>query len=107
MIFPNAMDVILGWTLLVQVGFYRISDIVLGVISNVFYQDLGFSKTAIANAVKMFGLLMTIVGGFIGGILAIRRRHKIIPWGSAVIGNQFVICCVWRKQVRRILIFFI
>ena len=62
----------LAWTLLALIGFYRISDIVLGVISNVFYQDLGFSKTAIANAVKMFGLLMTIVGGFFGGILAIR-----------------------------------
>jgi len=58
--------------LLALIGCYRISDIVLGVISNVFYQDIGFDKTQIAFAVKTFGLIMTIVGGFIGGILAMR-----------------------------------
>lgn len=62
----------LAWMLLALVGLYRISDIVLGVISNVFYQDLGFTKPEIANVVKSFGLLMTIVGGFLGGLLAIR-----------------------------------
>ena len=58
--------------LLVFVGFYRISDIVLGVISNVFFQDMGFTKTEIATVVKTFGLFMTILGGFLGGILAVR-----------------------------------
>lgn len=58
--------------LLALIGCYRISDIVLGVISNVFYQDLGFEKTQIATAVKTFGLLMTIAGGFLGGIMAMR-----------------------------------
>lgn len=62
----------LAWLLLALIGLYRISDIVLGVISNVFYLDLGFSKPEIASVVKTFGLLMTIVGGFLGGILAIR-----------------------------------
>jgi PAT family beta-lactamase induction signal transducer AmpG len=62
----------LAWILLALIGVYRISDIVLGVISNVFYQDLGFSKSEIASVVKTFGLLMTIAGGFLGGLLAIR-----------------------------------
>ncbi len=62
----------LAWILLALIGVYRISDIVLGVISNVFYQDLGFSKPEIATVVKTFGVLMTIVGGFFGGLLAIR-----------------------------------
>lgn len=61
-----------AWLLLALIGLYRISDIVLGVISNVFYQDLGFSKSEIANVVKTFGLLMTIVGGLLGGLLAAR-----------------------------------
>ncbi|MCI0668744.1 MAG: MFS transporter [Methylococcaceae bacterium] len=56
--------------LLALIGFYRISDIVLGVIANVFYQDIGFSKTEIAAVVKTFGLIMTIAGGFLGGILS-------------------------------------
>jgi PAT family beta-lactamase induction signal transducer AmpG len=62
----------LAWILLALIGVYRISDIVLGVISNVFYHDLGFSKSEIATVVKTFGVVMTIAGGFIGGLLAIR-----------------------------------
>lgn len=62
----------LALLLLLFVGFYRISDIVLGVISNVFFQDMGFSKNEIASVVKTFGLFMTILGGFLGGFLAIR-----------------------------------
>jgi PAT family beta-lactamase induction signal transducer AmpG len=58
--------------LLVFIGFYRVSDIVLGVIANVFFQDLGFSKQEIATVVKTFGLFMTIAGGFLGGLMAIR-----------------------------------
>ena len=58
--------------LLVLICLYRISDIMLGVISNIFYQDLGFSKIEIASIVKTFGLIMTIIGGFLGGILSLR-----------------------------------
>jgi len=58
--------------LLFLVGFYRVSDIVLGVIANVFYQDMGFSKVQIANVSKVFGLWMTIIGGFLGGLFAVR-----------------------------------
>ncbi len=58
--------------LLALIGLYRISDIVLGVIANIFYQDLGYSKIEIASIVKTFGLFMTIFGGFLGGILSVR-----------------------------------
>ncbi|MDO4427605.1 MAG: MFS transporter [Moraxella sp.] len=58
--------------LLALIGLYRVSDIVAGVISNIFYQDMGFSKTDIANAVKLVGVIMTIGGGFLGGFLALR-----------------------------------
>lgn len=61
-----------AWLLLALVGLYRISDIVLGVISNVFYQDLGFEKSEIARVVIVFGILMTIIGGLVGGLLAAR-----------------------------------
>jgi PAT family beta-lactamase induction signal transducer AmpG len=42
------------------------------VISNVFFQDLGFSKAEIASVVKTFGLFMTLFGGFLGGFLSVR-----------------------------------
>ncbi|MGM0594339.1 MAG: AmpG family muropeptide MFS transporter, partial [Pseudomonadota bacterium] len=58
--------------LLLLVGFYRVSDIVLGVISNVFYQDMGFNKDEIATITKTFGLFMVLLGGFLGGTLTVR-----------------------------------
>ncbi len=70
--FFNRYPVKVALLILALVGFYRISDIVLGVISNVFYQDLGFTKTQIASVVKTFGLFMTIAGGFLGGFITLR-----------------------------------
>lgn len=61
-----------AFLLLVIIGFYRITDIIAGVISNVFYQDLGFSKNEIATAVKTVGVIVTIAGGFLGGVLVQR-----------------------------------
>lgn len=58
--------------ILLLIGFYRVSDIVLGVISNVFYTEKGYDKDQIANIAKTFGLLMTLLGGFLGGGLAMR-----------------------------------
>lgn len=58
--------------LLALISLYRISDIVLGVISNVFYSDMGFSKRDIAAVVKTFGLIMALAGGFLGGVVALR-----------------------------------
>ena len=60
--------------LLALIGLYRISDIVAGVISNVFYQDMEFTKVDIANAVKLVGVIMAIAGGFLGGLLAQKMR---------------------------------
>lgn len=80
--------------LLLLIGLYRISDIVLGVISNVFYQDLGFSKQDIARVVKTFGLFMTILGGFVGGILALRYGVMRVLFAGAlltVVTNLFFI----------------
>ncbi len=72
-----------AWLLLALVGLYRISDIVLGVISNVFYQDMGFTKPEIAYAVKTYGVVISIFGGFMGGILATRFGvMRSLMWGA-------------------------
>ncbi len=70
--FFNRYPVKVALLVLALVGFYRISDIVLGVIANVFYQDLGFTKTQIATVVKTFGLFMAIAGGFLGGLITLK-----------------------------------
>jgi len=62
----------LALLILALIGFYRVSDIVMGIVANLFYQDLGYSKNEIASVVKTFGLFMTIAGGFLGGLLSVR-----------------------------------
>lgn len=56
--------------LLIIISLYRIADIVLGVIANLFYSDLGYTLVQIASYSKFWGLIATILGGLIGGVLA-------------------------------------
>lgn len=58
--------------ILALVATFRIADVVMGVMANVFYVDLGFEKQEIGRISKGFGLIMTIVGGFLGGLLSVR-----------------------------------
>ncbi|MGX5173363.1 AmpG family muropeptide MFS transporter [Aliikangiella sp. IMCC44653] len=75
-----------AFILLLFIGFYRVSDIVLGVIANVFYQDIGFSKQEIAEVSKLFGVVAMIVGSFIGGLLTIRYGIlRILMLGAILI----------------------
>lgn len=62
----------LSLLLLAFISIFRISDIVMGVMANVFYLDLGFSKTDIASIAKLFGFSMTLLGSFVGGIWVAR-----------------------------------
>ncbi len=57
---------------LALIGSYRIADVVMGAVANVFYVDLGFTKSQIAAYSKVWGLLSTIAGGFVGGVFALR-----------------------------------
>ena len=70
--------------ILLLVGFYRVTDIVLGVVANVFYVDLGFSKNVIAGITKSFGLGMTLLGGFLGGTLTVRFGIMRILFAGAL-----------------------
>lgn len=58
--------------ILLLIGFYRVSDMVLGVVASMFYQDLGFDKETIGYASKFFGIIVTIIGTFIGGYLTVK-----------------------------------
>ncbi|ENU29537.1 hypothetical protein F991_02585 [Acinetobacter sp. CIP-A165] len=78
----------LALVLLLLIGFFRISDIIAGVISNVFYQDLNFSKEQIAEAVKVYGVLFSLVGGFLGGLLAQRMNIMKLMFIGAVLASS-------------------
>jgi PAT family beta-lactamase induction signal transducer AmpG len=54
--------------ILVMISIYRISDVVMGVMANPFYVDIGFSKQEIATVTKLFGVIMTLLGAVIGGV---------------------------------------
>ena len=48
---------------------YKLGDAFAGSMTNPFYVKLGFSKTEIANASKLFGVVATLAGVFLGGVM--------------------------------------
>lgn len=51
---------------------YRISDVVMGIMANPFYVDMGYSKDEVAAVTKIFGIVMTLLGALLGGALTLR-----------------------------------
>ncbi len=68
--------------LLVFIGCYRITDMVLGVMANPFYYDIGFTLTQIAAVTKVFGLVVSLTGAALGGIAVARYGFN----GPLVVG---------------------
>ncbi len=58
--------------ILALIAVYRISDVVMGIMANPFYVDMGYSKDEVAAVTKIYGVIMTLVGAFVGGALAMR-----------------------------------
>ena len=58
--------------ILALIATYRISDVVMGIMANPFYVDMGYSKDEVAAVTKVFGVIMTLLGAFVGGVLAMR-----------------------------------
>jgi len=58
--------------ILALIAVYRISDVVMGVMANAFYVDMHYTKEEVAAVTKIYGVAMTLAGGFIGGALALR-----------------------------------
>lgn len=62
---------------------YRLSDSYFGPMSNPFYDDIGFTKEEIAFVTKIYSIVMTIIGGLLGGIIVIRlgMRKSLLVFG--------------------------
>jgi PAT family beta-lactamase induction signal transducer AmpG len=56
-----------AFLILLLISLYRIADIVMGVMANIFYLEKGYKISEIATYSKFFGVFATILGGFIGG----------------------------------------
>jgi len=89
--------------ILALIATYRIADIVMGIIANVFYVDLGFTKAEVATVTKVFGVLMTLIGALAGGALVNRYGvMKILFTGAllaAVTNLLFALLAVSGPQV--------
>ena len=69
-----------GWHAALILGLiatYRISDVVMGIMANPFYVDMGFSKDEVAAVTKVFGVLMTLLGALVGGRGATEREAQL------------------------------
>jgi MFS transporter, PAT family, beta-lactamase induction signal transducer AmpG len=58
--------------ILALIAIYRISDVVMGIMANPFYVDMGYTKDEVAAVTKVFGVIMTLLGAFIGGVMSMR-----------------------------------
>ena len=71
--------------ILALIATYRISDVVMGIMANPFYVDMGFSKDEVAAVSKVYGVVMTLVGAVIGGALALRMGvMRVLMLGAAL-----------------------
>lgn len=62
-----------GWfVILAFVLFYKYGDAIGGGMAYSFYQKMGFSGTEIAEASKVFGVIMSLVGTILGGVVVAR-----------------------------------
>ena len=70
--------------ILTLIAVYRISDVVMGIMANPFYVDMGYTKDEVAAVTKVFGVIMTLLGAFIGGVLSMRLGvMRILMLGAA------------------------
>src|SRR5207244_4306562 len=61
---------------LLMIACFRAPDLLAGVMASALYVDAGFSKAEIASVTKIFGVLLTIVGFFVGGFMLKRLSMK-------------------------------
>ncbi|GAB4345807.1 MAG: MFS transporter [Gammaproteobacteria bacterium] len=71
--------------ILAFIAVFRLSDITMGIMANPFYIDMGYSKADIASVTKVYGLLMTMLGAVIGGLLVPRLGLMRVLLLSAVL----------------------
>ena len=87
-----------GWhaiLILSLIAIYRISDVVMGIMANPFYVDMGYTKDEVAAVSKVFGVVMTLVGAFIGGVLTLRFGVMRILFLGAVLSAVSNLLFAW------------
>ncbi|MGF1548669.1 MAG: MFS transporter [Thiotrichales bacterium] len=81
-----------GLWVLLFIALFRLTDITMGVMANPFYLDIGFTLEQIASVAKVFGVLMTIVGAVLGGLIVARFGvvRTLVLGGLLVIASNLL-----------------
>ncbi len=81
--------------ILALIGVYRISDVVMGIMANPFYVDMGYTKDEVAAVTKVFGVIMTLVGAFVGGALSLKLGVMRVLMLGAVLSAASNLLFAW------------
>jgi PAT family beta-lactamase induction signal transducer AmpG len=81
--------------ILALIAVYRISDVVMGIMANPFYVDMGYTKDEVAAVTKIYGVVMTLVGAFIGGVLSMRLGVMRVLMLGAVLSAATNLLFAW------------
>lgn len=87
-----------GWhaaLILALIAVYRISDVVMGIMANPFYVDMGFTKDEVAAVTKVYGVVMTLLGAFVGGVLSMRFGVMRILMLGAILSAASNLLFAW------------
>jgi PAT family beta-lactamase induction signal transducer AmpG len=74
---------------------YKLGDAFMGVMTNPFLIDIGFTKDQIATVVKLYGVIATIVGSFIGGSMVFRLGAMRSLWICGIAHGITNLMFVW------------
>ncbi len=84
-----------AFLILTLIAVYRISDVVMGVMSNPFYVDMGYTKDEVATVSKVYGVIMTLLGAAVGGVLIARLGVIKTLFIGAVLSAATNLLFVW------------
>ena len=85
----------LALLILLLISLYRMADVVMGVMANIFYLEKGYSISEIATYSKFFGVFATILGGLLGGYFAMRFGTMITLFIGALIASLSNLLFAW------------
>jgi PAT family beta-lactamase induction signal transducer AmpG len=81
--------------ILALIAVYRISDVVMGIMANPFYVDMGYTKDEVAAVTKIYGVIMSLVGAFVGGVLSMRLGVMRVLMLGAVLSAASNLLFAW------------
>ena len=81
--------------ILLLISLYRMADVVMGVMANIFYLEKGYSINQIATYSKFFGVFATIAGGLLGGYFAMKYGTMITLFIGALIASLSNLLFAW------------